>query len=246
MAVSTQQPGPVSRHRITAYVAIAILCACIALLGFWRTYFGRFLSGTVDVPPIIHVHAVTFSGWLCLLITQAVLAGSGRITLHMKLGKIVMIYGVMLILVGEATAFSVFAARVRAGDIPGAQAGLFAPATDLLVFAPFLAAAWFYRRKPEIHKRLIVVATTILLIAPAHRATNWIFGGPPPPLLPVLLLWTAPIILGLGLDLVRRRQVHPVYLFGIAAIMFLKFFRRPLATAEAWKDFVGWVTTLCT
>jgi hypothetical protein len=204
------------------------------------------LSGAVDVLPIIHLHAVIFSGWLGLLIAQAVLAGTGRIALHMKLGQIGILYGALLIIVGEATAFSAFGARVRAGNLPEAEARLFAPVTDLLVFAPFLAAAWIYRRKPEVHKRLIVVATTILLIAPAHRAVNWLFGGPPPPVLPVLLLWLAPIALGLAVDLVRRRLVHPVYLFGIAAVVFLKFFRRPLATTEVWKDFVGWVTSLYT
>jgi hypothetical protein len=223
-----------------------VLCAGIALVGFWRTYFGRLFSGALDVLPIIHLHAIVFSGWLGLLMAQAVLAGTGRTALHMKLGKIGMLYGVLLFVVGEATAFGAFGARVRAGDIEAAQARLFAPVTDLLVFAPFLVAAWIYRRKPEIHKRLIVVATTILLIAPAHRATNWLFGGPPPPLLPVLILWLAPITLGLAFDLVRRRLVHPVYLLGIAGVVFLKFVRPPLATTEVWKDFVGWVTSLYT
>jgi hypothetical protein len=164
----------------------------------------------------------------------------------MKVGRIGMLHGVLVVFVGEATAFSAFGARVRAGDIAQAQAQLFAPVTDLLVFAPFLAAAWAYRDRPDVHKRLIVVATTILLIAPVHRAANWIFGGPPPPLLPVLLLWSAPIILGLAVDFARRRAVHPVYLLGIAAIVFLKFLRRPLARTDAWQDFVVWVTAFYT
>jgi hypothetical protein len=223
-----------------------VLAICIAVVGFWPTYFGRVLSGTLDVLPIIHLHAIIFGGWLGLLLAQAVLAGTGRTAWHMKLGKVGVLYGVLLIIVGEATAFTAFGARVRAGNVEEAQARLFAPVTDLLVFAPFLFAAWIYRRRPEIHKRLIIVATTILLIAPAHRAANWLFGGPPPPLLPVLLLWLTPIMLGLAFDLARRRLVHPVYLVGIAAVVFLKFVRRPLANTEVWRDFVGWVTSLYT
>lgn len=113
----------------------------------------------------------------------------------------------------------------------------------MLVFAPFLAAAWFYRRKPEIHKRLIIVASTILLIAAVHRMT--FLGGPPPPVPQLLLVWLAPICLGMGYDLVKRRTVHPVYLLGVAAVVYLKFLRKPLCNSEAWKDFVGWVTTFC-
>jgi hypothetical protein len=229
---------------VRIYGAIAVLSAGIALLGFWPTYFGQLLSGSVHVLPIIHVHAAIFSGWFGLVIAQAVLAATGRTALHIRIGKIGMVYGVVLIVIGEATAFSAFGARVVAGDIEEARARLFAPVTDLMVFAPFLAAAWTYRRKSEIHKRLIIVATTVLLIAAVHRIT--VFGGPPPPLLPLLLVWLAPIALGMAFDLVRHRLVHPVYLFGIAAVVFLKFLRRPLANTGLWSDFVGWLTSLYT
>ncbi len=89
------------------------MCVAIALIGFWPTYFGPLLSGTVQALPIIHLHAAVFG----------------------------MAFGVLLILVGEATAFSAFGARVAAGEFEEARRRLFAPVTDLIVFAPFLAAA---------------------------------------------------------------------------------------------------------
>jgi hypothetical protein len=234
---------PLRKHRgVGVYLPISLLCASIALIGFWPTYFGPLLSGTVvQALPIIHLHAMVFSGWLLLVIFQAVLAATGRTALHMRIGRIGMVYGILLILVGEVTAFSAFGERVAAGEIEAARRRLFAPLTDLIVFAPFLAAAWVYRRRPEVHKRLIVVATTVLLIAAVHRTT--ILGGPPPPLPQLLLIWLAPIGLGIGWDLARRRVVHPVYVLGIGAVVFLKFLRRPLADTEAWKDFVNWLVS---
>jgi hypothetical protein len=223
------------------YLPISLLCASVALIGFWPTYFGPLLSGTVQALPIIHLHAMVFGGWLLLVILQAVLAATGRIALHMTIGRIGMVYGIVLILVGEVTAFSAFGERVAAGEIEEARRRLFAPVTDLIVFAPFLAAAWVYRRRPEVHKRLIVVATTVLLIAAVHRTT--IFGGPPPPLPYLLFIWLAPIGLGIGWDLARRRVVHPVYVLGIGAVVFLKFLRRPFAQTEAWSDFVSWLAS---
>jgi hypothetical protein len=226
---------------VGVYLPIALLCGAVGLIGFWPTYFGPLLSGTVQALPIIHLHAIVFSGWLLLVVLQAVLAATGRTALHMRVGTIGMAYGALLIVVGEATAFSAFGDRIVAGEIEEARSRLFAPVTDLIVFAPFLAAAWVYRRRPEIHKRLIVVATTILLIAAVHRTR--IFGGPPPPLPQLLLLWLAPIGLGMGWDFAKRRLVHPVYLLGIGAVVFLKFLRRPLAHTEAWEDFVAWVAS---
>lgn len=229
------------RRGVRIYLPVAAMCAAIALIGFWPTYFGPLLSGTVQALPIIHLHAAVFSGWLLLVIAQVGLAATGRTALHMRVGKLGMAYGVLLIVVGEVTAFSAFGARVAAGEIEEAHRRLFAPVTDLIVFAPFLAAAWIYRRSPEVHKRLIVVATTILLIAAVHRTT--IFGGPPPPLLPLLLIWLAPIGLGIASDFAKRRSVHPVYIFGVAAVLFLKFGRRPLAQTEVWKELVNWLTS---
>ncbi len=56
-------------------------------------------------------------------------------------------------------------------------------------------------------------------------------------------MWLAPIGMGIGADLVKRRSVHPVYLIGVGAVMFLKFLRRPLAETEAWHGFVSWLAS---
>jgi len=222
-------------------VPIAVVCACIALVGFWPTYFGRLVTGVVHVIPIVHLHAMVFSGWLVLLVAQTTLAATGRIELHTKVGRLGILYGVLLIVVGEATAFAMFGARLAAGNVQEARSRLFAPVTDLMVFAPFLASAWLYRERPEVHKRLIVVATTVLLIAAVHRIA--MFGGPPPPLPVLLIVWLLPIGIGVGTDLVRHRGVHIVYILGVAAVLFMKFGRRPIARSGFWRQFVDWLVT---
>ena len=147
------------------YVGLALLSVAIAAVGFWPTYFGPLVAGTVDKTPIIHLHAAVYVGWLAIFVTQAVLAATGRIAAHMKLGRFAIGYGVLVIVVGLLTAFARFAVRVRAGEVAAAQAQLLGPLLDMLVFAPLFAAAIYYRRKPELHKRLMIVATTSLLIA---------------------------------------------------------------------------------
>jgi hypothetical protein len=223
------------------YIVIALASLLIALVGFWPRYFGPMVGGTLRTIPIIHVHAAVMMGWLFLLILQVVLVARGRRALHMKVGNLGMVWGVVVILVGWATSITRFGERVQAGQLEQAGNRLFAPLTDMLVFAPFLAAAWVYRRKPQAHKRLIVVASTILLIAAVHRIR--IFTGTQLPLPQLMLVWLSPILLGMIYDLVRARRVYPVYLLGIGAVLFMKFGRVPLRDTSAWRSFTRWLAT---
>ncbi len=227
------------------YVPVGILATLIAFVGFWPTYFGPLLSGTLQKVPIIHLHAVVYSGWLALFITQAVLAARGRIALHMKIGRFGMLYGVLVILVGLATAFSQFGSRIGAGKLAEAQGMLFGPFTDMLVFAPFLAAAWIYRRRPEIHKRLITVATTMLLIAAVSRMPPFRDGLTVSDYPLYLAVWLSPIYTAMLYDWFKRRIVHPVYLLGMVTLALVRF-RTPLRDSETWLSISAWFAKIYT
>ncbi|MGH6949690.1 MAG: hypothetical protein ACREH4_02365, partial [Vitreimonas sp.] len=67
--------------------------ALIALAGFWPSYFGHILPGTLAHPLYIHLHAVVFGGWLALVIAQAWFAASGRLALHKRIGPLIFLYG---------------------------------------------------------------------------------------------------------------------------------------------------------
>jgi len=224
------------------YLAIGVLMLAIAIAGFWPSYYGQILPGTLRQPPVIHLHAAVFLGWLFIVIAQAWLAATGRITLHRRLGRFLFIYGVLVIFVGWFLVLVLFAERVHAGEVTQARNQLFVPFTDMLFFAPVLFAAWALRRRSEFHKRLIIVATTVLLIAAAHRFIG-VHIGRPPPLWPVMTVWLAPILVAMGHDLVTRRIVHPVYVIGIAWISCMKL-RAPLRSTSIWEGFSSWLATL--
>jgi hypothetical protein len=112
----------------------------------------------------------------------------------------------------------------------------------MLFFAPALLAAWLYRRKGEWHKRLIIVATTVLLIPAAHRLVGAHIGRPPP-LGPVLAIWLSPILAGMAYDAATRRLVHPVYVIGVAWILVMKLLS-PLLRGDAWDTLASWLATL--
>jgi hypothetical protein len=219
------------------YVAVALLAIAIVLAGFWRTYFGPLLAGTVDAPTIIHFHASIYVGWLALFLTQTVFAATGRVALHIKLGRLAIGYGALVIGAGLLAAFGMFWLRVRAGEVAAAQSALVGPLLDMLAFAPVFAAAVYYRRKPQLHKRLMVVAATLLLIAAVGRIP---FPAELRTLLVIHAVWASPILLAMAHDLWRERRVHPAYVIGLVVLVAEGgATRRLIRSSDTWLDISG-------
>jgi hypothetical protein len=223
------------------FVPLAALAFLMAAVGFWPGYFGPVLGGTGAKTLLVHTHAVVFVGWLAMFATQATLAATGRIALHVRLGPWLFAFGVLLIFVGVLTALGRFENDLAAGDFALARRRLFAPLRDMAVFGPFLAAGWIYRRRPEIHKRIMLVATTVLLVAAVVRMR--FLGallGVPPPLLVIILIWTLPVLVAMGHDFVAKRLVHPVYVIGLAAMVAMLLVS-PLHATQPWLGFTTWL-----
>jgi hypothetical protein len=216
-----------------------LLAAAIAFVGFWPTYFGPLLAGTNSASNLVHVHAAVFVAWLAMFAAQAALAATGRVALHMRLGPWLFAFGILLMVVGVLTALGRFEGAVNAGQLATAQRRLFAPLRDIIFFTPFLAAAWIYRRRPEIHKRCLLAATTILLIAAVVRMK---FLGTPPVAASIFLIWPLPIYVAIVHDYVTKRVIHPVYVMGLLAIGSMQLIL-PLNASQPWLDFTAWLAT---
>jgi hypothetical protein len=222
------------------YIGASLLMGLIAVVGFWPTYFGPLVTGTIAQPLLIHIHATVFTGWLVLFLTQAVFAATKRVTWHLRLGKIGIGYGALLLVIGLSTGV------LRSSRLPlggPAEDLLFAATADMVVFAGFFATAIVYRRQPQIHKRLMMVAANMLLIAAVSRIT---FIPPPPAGLPLFLaIWFLPVISALAYDWLSQRRIHAVYLIGVVAFV-VRILAIPLHNTEAWRAFtravVGSVT----
>lgn len=243
MATAAEQiptPAPVrEKPRRHLFVGIGVFMTVIVLSGFWPSYFGPLVRGTIDQPLLIHVHAAVFMGWIGLFVAQVTLAARGRLRWHRKLGTLGISYGVLLIGVGLFTAVIRSAGRVVSGV--DAERLLYVASLDMALFAPFFAAAVFYRRRPHLHKRLMLVAATVLLVAAVVRLP--IYPAAPLRAHLVFLVWSIPILAAIVYDLLmhQNRLVHPVYLCGLAALAFRNY-SVPFSQTEAWSQVTQWVT----
>jgi hypothetical protein len=228
-----------ARRTARLYLPVAILATLMAIGGFWPSYFGPLLGGTIDEPMLIHLHGAVCVGWLALFALQAILAATGRVAQHVRLGRWVMAYALAVIAVALMVAFATAGADVVAGDAARGQRRLFGFIREVVFFAVFVAAGWACRRRPAVHKRLMVVATTIFIMPAVGRALLLIHGGPPP-LLDWMLLWPVPVYLAMLHDYITKRLVHPAYVIGWLAMLAERLVL-PLRESEAWMALSAWL-----
>ena len=209
------------------YVFQAALMSAIVLAGFWPFYaeLPRPVGARL---PIVYVHAAAFTAWLGLLALQTGLVYRRNVRLHRRLGVAIAAYAALLIVLGIWVGLAASAEHVRQGDWPMDQAAgfLVLPFGDMLLFGGFFAAAIYYRRKPEIHKRLMLLASNAFIFPGAAR-----FAEPNIPL--IFVIWFVPIAVAMIYDRLTMGRIHRVYWIG-CAVMVLFFARAALMTAEPW------------
>lgn len=220
------------------YSSLSLLAAIIVAAGFWKTYWGLLIDGTLDKSWVVDLHAAVFVGWIILFITQATLIFRGRTDVHRKVGKFGIFYGFVIIGMGLFVALHQLAVSVAAGKVAEAQAFLLIPLVDMIIFPIFFGAAIYYRRKPELHRRLMLVATTELLTAAVARLdldayvhAHW----------SVFVIWLAPIYLAMIYDYLTKKIIHPVYVLGMI-VLSATMLRVFAVETDAWLSIARMIT----
>jgi hypothetical protein len=220
---------PAAARTRQAYLAIVLLIAAIVAWGFWETYYSQIAART-DLPSIVHLHAAVFTAWVLVLVAQAAAVAAGNVRLHRRFGTAGMVYGALVFAAGLLVSVGAPALRVRAGFYPLDVGGVIVlyNLTDMLLFGAFLALAFAYRHEPERHKRWIIAATAALCGAALGRVVP---GNTPQ----YLLLWLAPILAMILVDVATRRRVHSIPIVS-GALVVVAFFKVPLYGAPIWRE----------
>ena len=210
------------------YVGVSLLIVATVLAGFGPSFI-RIATDGQPLPWIMHVHAAVYLGWLALLVCQTVLAARGKLAAHRRVGAFGIGYAVLVWVIGLTVSFVAPAAHVRAGEWDLARAVTFMPIPlgDMALFAGFFGTAVAFRHKPEIHKRLVLLACIAVMFAGAFRL-SYVFTLPFQ-----VAVWYLPLAACMVYDRYKRGQVHPVYWLG-AVIMAIALLRIPFGETAFW------------
>jgi uncharacterized membrane protein len=213
------------RHRWDrAFFVLFVLAGWAAVwMGFAGEVAKRF-RGEADyaAPLILLVHIAAFAAWMALLTVQVLLIETRRLALHRKLGLL----GLLLlpVMIVSAIGAEIYSQRFYSPRFPGNLNFFVAPLMQMIAFGLLAAGAFLRRGDAAAHKRLILLATSIILVAAYNRWWGealyerfgdgfWgmivhNFAGPD-------LL----ILIAMLYDLLTRGRVHRVYLIAAPAIL---------------------------
>jgi hypothetical protein len=240
---------PALRFQVLAYdrlfySTVAIAMALTIVVGFAPTFYLKAFVGEPMVTisgssftPLIHLHGILFTAWAVLFIVQTALVASHRVALHRRLGVAGGLLAAGMVLIGTATAIN---AAARGGGPPGVDPLVFLaiPLSDMLLFAGFVTAGLLLRTDREAHKRLMVLAYISIMAAAVARLPGVLPLGP----LGFFGLAFVFLLLAVVYDLITRRAVHKVYIWGGALLVISVPLRLMLSGTGSWKTFAQFVT----
>jgi hypothetical protein len=235
------------------FMGLAIAVTVVVFVGFGRNYYLKSFFGIPPFSLLFHVHGALFTAWMLVLVLQAYLVASGRTALHRRTGWIGALLIVPMLVTGCMAAVAAARGegpitsaimrgelnwRVAALEVPPLWA-MIVPLTTMVLFGGFASAGLALRRRPEIHKRFMALATISMLPAAIGRGINALFGVS----LPAVFFGAVGIfILAMALyDRKTRGRVHPVTLWGGLAIMLSFPGRMAFAKTDLWLSLAEWL-----
>jgi hypothetical protein len=218
------------------YFCMSLLVVAVVAYGFSHTVNDNLLHATPPRPWILWLHGAVFSGWLAFFIFQSALVRTHNVKLHRLtgwfgagLGVLISVLGIWTAIIMHRFFFTHFHAEaVRFPPMAANNTFFSIQALDIASFTVFFWLAIYWRKKPEYHRRLVLIATCVLTAAGFGRFPMiphpWFYAGV-----------DALILLGVARDLIVNRKIHVVYRYALPALIVCQVF-----AIQIWLHHPAW------
>ena len=230
-------------NRDRLFYVIAASMMLIFTAGGFRNFYlhGRAPWGamTARITPLIVAHGLAMSGWVVLFFVQSLLILTGRRRLHLVLGPIGGVLAAAIVILGTTVApLSVhFSPQVYA-TLGGPRAFLATMLVQMLSFGTLVGLGLVYRRRPEVHRPMMLLATIVIQSGALGRfpyIENLAALAP-------LYVW-GPVLLFGGLLVVLQwamgKTLNRWYLTGYAAMVMASFLSVAVGSTALWNRMVS-------
>jgi hypothetical protein len=220
-AILADGPGPRAgtARRGAFFVWSAAALAVLIFAGFAPSFYLRpWLPGR-PLPTLVLLHGIVFSLWPVLFVLQTVLVASGRTPLHRTLGVAGTVLAAAMLVLGTLVTIEQVERVLAFGLPPGFPAIGFVFAVSMIgivAFAGLVAAAVYYRRRPDTHKRLMLAATALISAVGIGRLLPFVMPAASPTFLIAVLLADLFLVALVWHDFTRLGKPHPATLWGAA------------------------------
>lgn len=201
------------------YFTMSLVIAGVVIYGFSHTVNQNLFHPAVPRPFLLWFHGAAFSSWVAFYILQSALVRTHNVRLHRTLGWFGVGLGAFMVPLGFVigTIMGRFDAHVL--HEVGEEAFLIVPYYDMIMLAVLLSLAIAWRKKPDLHRRLLFILTCHLTDAawgrfPGYAMQNVYFYAAADGLM----------LLGVVRDMVVDRRVHKVYVYTLPTLAVVQFF----------------------
>jgi hypothetical protein len=216
------------------YFAMSLLFAAIVVAGFSRTVNQNLLHPAVPRPFLLWIHAAAFTLWIVFYILQSALVRVRKVKVHRLLGWFGVGLAAVMVPLGFTIAIIMGRFDKHVMHIADANTFLSIPFGDMAIFSVLVGLAIYWRKKPELHRRLLFIGTCGLLDA-AFGRFDYLFNHS-------LFFFAvdAVILLGVARDLLVNRRIHIVYRVALPSLVVLQALMVYLwRGAPAWWSNIG-------
>jgi hypothetical protein len=199
------------------YLCASIVMAVLSVWAFSHTVDARLLHANPPRPLLLWFHAVLFSVWIVLFITQSALVRVREVRVHRTLGW----FGAALAAAMVFSGFIVSVVMLRFEMTAALNRNKVASFLsilwfDMIIFGACIALAIYFRKRPEFHRRLVFMASCQLMQATFVRFDYIGYHDLFYPALDVL------VMSGMLRDWVVEGRVNKIYLYVLPAMIVLQ------------------------
>lgn len=194
------------------YFGMSYLVAAVVVYGFSHTIDHNLIHATPARPWLLWVHGILFTSWLVFFSLQSLLVRTRNVKVHRTLGWFGVAMGALITIVGLSTAIVMDRFDVALYHQPMARDFFVIQLLDMTSFTSAFWLAIYWRKKPEFHRRLMLIATCVLTAAAFSRFP---YVGP---------VWAyvgvdSLVVLGVLRDVLVNARVHKVYRVALPALV---------------------------
>ncbi len=223
------------KRKVSFFLIIGFIGLLAILIGFLKPFIIPLSEGSFNAPTIVYIHGIIAFLWVLLFTIQSNFILTKRYKTHKTLGYLGVIIASGAAITIVPVGLYAVEKELKIGLGETAISGIIGNCTTAVMFGSLVFAGIYYRKKPNIHKRLILLSTIVLLWPAWFRFRHYFPSIERPDIWFAVVLADSLIIISWLWDKIANGKIHPVLLFVGTAIIFEHVLEVVMFDSKGWR-----------
>ena len=243
MSTATTEIAARQTFRASFYFWIVLVMCAYVFGGFTLAALERWLTNDpTTMPPVVHLHGVTFISWMTLLMVQAYLINVRNVALHRSLGTFGIALGTAVLFTGALITMLGMTFGDRTG--PFYYDLMYLSLMALLGFGILFTLAIRNVKSHDNHRRLILFATIPILPPGINRTYQVVFQLDWLPVVATYATMSALAVAILAHEWRSSGRISATSKIGAGFVFGQQLLHWPISNAAAFADFAAFLASL--